>query len=105
MVPFDPWRLLLTLAGVDLSVTGVGAVLALPPNRQRHEAEALLQEGDPYDLQLEHGDGELPSPFLRARLIRRRKSAAGLELAFAFEAPDADLLSLVHDLGQGVQGV
>ena len=119
MVPFDPWRLLLTLHGVNLSISGVSALLAraaaTPPPpviglKDRRPswggegdgsfgAEALLVEGDPYDLQLEHEADHLSAPFLRARLVRRQRTAAGLELAFAFEEPDGDLLGLVHDLG------
>jgi hypothetical protein len=57
----------------------------------------LLSEGDPYDLQVEHQAEHLPAPYLRARLARRVKHGGGFELAFAFEAPDADLLSLLHE--------
>jgi hypothetical protein len=104
MVPFDPWRLLVTLQGLDLSMTGVAARLDVPARKDRHDADALLVEGDPYDLQLEHGADHLAAPFLRARLARRRRTPAGLELAFAFEEPDGDLLGLVHDLGATSRG-
>jgi hypothetical protein len=125
VVPFDPWRLVVSLTGRDLSTSGVAAIWKGQPARPAvpagaraplgaaaariaqaqagkasEEVAALFVEGDPYDLQLEHDAEHLPAPFLRARLVRARRlpGAYGLELAFAFEAPDTDLLSLVHEL-------
>jgi hypothetical protein len=117
IVPFSPWRLLLSLRGRNLSASGLQARLerasAAPMRRAassnaatdaaaRYGAavEALIVEGDPYELQLEHDAGHLPAPVLPARLVRREATPAGLDLAFAFDAADTDLLSLVHELAQ-----
>lgn len=96
MVPFAPWRILISANALNLSSTGVAALL--PTNAS--DAEALLQEGDPYELQLEHDSEELPTPFLQARLARRERTRDGLEVAFSFEAPDVDLMGMVHELSQ-----
>jgi hypothetical protein len=95
MVPFAPWRLMITLGGEDLSTSGLRAAL---PKATGNEVEALLAERDPYDLQLEHDAEHLPAPVLRARLVRRVRTTAGWDLAFAFESSDIALLSLVHEL-------
>lgn len=97
-VPFAPWRLVISARAQNVSTSGVSAVL-LPSKAQGREE--LLSEGDPFDLQLEHEAGDergLPMPTVAARLARKQKTAAGLELAFAFERPSADLLAFVHDL-------
>jgi hypothetical protein len=120
-VPFPPWRLRLTLDGRNLSSSGVQVLLKKPVRRQsptnyesspsrRQEAtrqdsyneavESLIAEGDPFELQLEHSIEHLPAPVLPARLIRRESMREGTLLAFAFETPNTDLLSLVHELEQ-----
>lgn len=98
LVPFDPWRLMLTLHGANVSQTGACAALSGPSAR---EAEPLLAEGDPYELQIEpdrHGT-MLDTVLVRGRLVRRRKTAAGLELAFAFEEQTPAMAALLDDLG------
>lgn len=96
MISFPPWRLLLTLEGLDLSRSGVSARLTEPV--AAGQIGTLLVEGDPYDVQLEHDGEHLAAPFVRARLVRRTRTAAGWELALAFETPDVGLLALVHEL-------
>jgi hypothetical protein len=49
---------------------------------------------------LEHDLEHLPAPHLRARLVRRTRTTAGWDLAFAFEGQDLSLLGLVHELSQ-----
>jgi len=101
LVPFDPWRLLLTLRGLNVSARSVSALLMGSGAREDltlAETAALLVEGDPYDLQIEHESDALPTPFIRARLVSRNRTGAGLELTFAFEAPDGDLLGLIAEL-------
>lgn len=119
MVPFSPWRLLLSLEGENLSASGLKAHFKKCPSakgesdhtsssrrsldRGAKEAlaiESLIVEGDPYDLQLEHDSEHLPAPVLPARLVKREKTSKGLALTFAFEEANTDLLSLVHELGQ-----
>jgi hypothetical protein len=100
LVPFDPWRLLLTVRAVNLSSSGILTYCAHEDGRAAGafgDWPDLLSEGDPYDLQIEHQSDHLPAPYLRARLARRVKHGGGFELAFAFEAPDADLLGLLHE--------
>ncbi len=99
LVDFSPWRLLLTLDGLNLSASGLGAVLG-PSADKEGEARGLLAVGDPYLVQLEHDAEHLPAPVCRTRLTRRVEHAAGLELAFTFDEPAPELLGLIHELGQ-----
>ncbi|MCX6105955.1 MAG: hypothetical protein NTY08_09010 [Proteobacteria bacterium] len=102
MVNFDPWRLVVTLRGLNLSRTGLCAQLpAATSNETRREnvdAEALLAEGDLYDIQLDHDTSHLPAPLVSGRLVRRARTNAGWELAFTFTASDVGLLGLVHEI-------
>lgn len=97
LVPFAPWRLLLTLNGLNLSGSGVLALLS-SAGKDAAAAQALLATGDPYELQLEHDAEHLTAPFLKARLVRTQRTTVGWELAFSFEDADGGLLSLVHEL-------
>ena len=99
MIPFPPWRLLLTLEGQNLSTSGVSA--RLPEGDAAGGADDLLQLADTYELQLEHDAEHLPAPQVRATLVRRVRTTAGLELALRFETTDVNLLGLVHELAQG----
>jgi hypothetical protein len=101
IVQLTPWRLVGTLTGKDISASGLAAFLPVKGNSAGVALEALLALGDPYDLQIEHDQEHLPAPLARARLVRRRDVAGGVELGFSFEEPDADLLSLLHELGGG----
>ncbi len=100
LIPFTPWRLLLTTRGLDLSASGVSAVLDPVPGTSDADDDrnVLLVEGDHYDVQLEDDAADLPTPMLSARLVRREATAAGLKLAFTFQQPNAELLAFVHDL-------
>lgn len=97
LVPFPPWRLLMTLSGLNLSTTGLLALLPVDM-KDAGDAHALLQAGDPYELQLEHDSEHVMAPFLKARLVRTLRTTVGFELAFAFDDTDAGLLGLVHEL-------
>lgn len=100
LIPFTPWRLLLSTRGLDLSSSGVSVLLDPVPGIPDHEDDrnVLLVTGDPYDVQLEDDVADLPTPMLSARLVRRDATPAGLKLAFAFHKPTAELLAFVHDL-------
>lgn len=100
LVPFAPWRLLVTLSGLNLSGSGVLTLLS-SEGADAQAAQALLATGDPYELQLEHDSEHLTAPFLKARLVRTQRTTVGWELAFAFEDADGGLLSLVHELSLG----
>lgn len=97
LVPFAPWRLLLTLSGLNVSNTGVLALLPVD-TKDATSVHALLMAGDPYELQLEHDTEHVMAPFLRARLARSQRTTIGWELAFSFEGTDAGLLGLIHEL-------
>ena len=101
MIPFEPWRLLLSLEGQNLSTSGVLARLSTAD--AAGGAEDLLQLYDTYDLQIEHDAEHLPAPLVRGILVRRTRTTAGLELALRFEAPDVNLLGLVHELALAAQ--
>lgn len=103
LVPFPPWRLLLTTRGLDLSASGVSALLdpLTGVGENDDDRAALLVEGDDYDVQLESADPgtglDVPTPMLTARLARREPTPAGIKLAFQFVRPTAELLAFVHD--------
>ncbi len=96
MVTFDPWRLLLTLRGLNLSSGGLCAQL----HKTGTQAETLLSEGDLYTLQLDPDDSHLPSPVLSARLVRRTSTNAGWELAFSFAPGDTAVSALLDELNE-----
>ena len=96
MVTFDPWRLLLTLRGLNLSSGGLCAQL----HKTGTQAETLLSEGDLYTLQLDPDDSHLPSPVLSARLVRRTSTNAGWELAFNFAPGDTAVSALLDELSE-----
>ena len=101
LVDFAPWRVLLSLDGLDLSTSGVRARLPAAVFAQFEDAEALLQERQLYDLQLEFAADHLPDILLKGRLVRRRRLtgvAPGWDLAFMFLGSDFGLLGLVHEL-------
>lgn len=97
LLDFAPWKLALSLAGLNLSTTGV--LGHLEPGDAGSDVDQLLQVGDPYQLQLEHDSEHLPVPVLSARLVRREPTPRGLVLAFGFDAPGSELLGLIHELG------
>lgn len=101
VVQLSPWRLVGAVTGKDISASGLGAFLPVKNNAAGAALEALLALGDPYDIQIEHRYEHLPAPLARARLVRRRDVPGGVELGFSFEEPDPDLLSLLHELGEG----
>ena len=104
LINFEPWRLVLSLRGLNLSRTGLCALLASgsqDARKQTQDAELLLAEGDPYDLQLDHDTPHLPTPLVSARLVRKARTNAGWELAFTFTGTDVGLLGLVHEIQRG----
>jgi hypothetical protein len=99
LVPFAPWRLMISLTGLNLSGSGILALHAAGGDAQALE---LLAVGDAYELQLEQDDGAFghgTAHGLPARLVRRVRTTVGHELAFAFDGVDSGLLGLVHELG------
>lgn len=97
MVHVQPWRLLLTLRGLNLSSGGLCAQLhkaAFGSN----QAESLLLNGDLYTVQLDPDGSHLPSPVLQARLVRRTQTNAGWELAFTFTPGDTTVTALLDEL-------
>ena len=104
MINFDPWRLALTLKGLNLSRTGLCAQLPHPlddHSRVQGEKDALLAVGDHYELQLDHDTPHLPAPCVSGRLVRRTRTNAGWEMAFAFNGSDVGLLGLMHEIQRG----
>lgn len=100
---FDPWRIVLTLRGLNLSRTGLCAHWASPSaeaRREQADAESLLVTGDTYDIQLDHDMPHLPSPLVQARLVRKARTNSGLELAFHIVESDVGLLGLMHEIKQ-----
>jgi hypothetical protein len=100
LVSLDPWRLKLPLSGLDLGATGVAALMP-ESNETMLAAFDMLIEGASYELQIEpqtsDPEGLPPPPPARAKLVRRVKTAAGLELNFTFETMDALLLAFIED--------
>ena len=102
LVPFAPWRLLISATALEVSATGVTAFLQVEDGRgEGDDREALLVEGDPYDVQLEHAERDLPTPMVPARLTAREEAPTGFKLTFTFVEPTADLLAFVHELSLG----
>ncbi len=100
---FDPWRIVLTLRGLNLSRTGLCAHWASPSadaRREQADAESLLVTGDTYDVQLDHDMPHLTSPLLQGRLVRKARTNSGLELAFHIVDSDVGLLGLIHEIKQ-----
>ncbi|TWW12115.1 hypothetical protein E3A20_03850 [Planctomyces bekefii] len=97
LLPFSPWRLLLTVHGINLSQTGLLAFLSAD-TKDVTSLVALLELRDPVELQLEHDAIYATFPKVTGRLTRSSKSALGYDLAFAFEESDSSVLGLVHEL-------
>lgn len=109
LLDFDPWRLMFHLNGINISETGLLAVLQHPTGAMHgslplQETARLFSAGDPYVLQIEHDCQDLAAPVLSARLRLRRDTASGIELAFAFDRMDADLTLLIDELGHRSHG-
>lgn len=102
LLSHDPWRVRLPLTGLDLGTSGVGALMPQSSPTMLAACD-LLFEGASYELQLDSvdadQDGLPPPPPVRAQLVRRVKTAAGLELNFTFETMDALLLAFIEDHG------
>jgi hypothetical protein len=100
LVPFPPWRLLMTARGLNVSQSGFAAFLEPPPGTDPYADDrgVLLVEGDTFDVQLEDESVDAPTPMLPARLVRREPTPAGLTLGFEFQQPTAELMAFVHDL-------
>lgn len=100
LVPHEPWRLRLPLSGLDLGTTGVSALMP-ESSHTMLAAFDMLVEGVPYELQIESQsmdpEGLPPPPPVRAHLVRRVKTAAGLELNFTFITMDTLLLAFIEE--------
>jgi hypothetical protein len=96
-IPFDPWRIMINLRAENISSTGLLATLKIK-STDLVENESLICEGEIYDLQLEHDYDYLPSPVISATLIRAVKVRNSYELGFSFTEPDAELLSMLHEI-------
>jgi len=100
---FDPWRIVLTLRGLNLSRTGLcahWATASAEAKREQADAESLLVTGDTYEMQLDHDMPHLPSPLVQGRLLRKARTNSGLELAFHLVDSDVGLLGLIHEIKQ-----
>jgi len=101
MVHVQPWRLLLTLRGLNLSSGGLCAQLHKAASGD-NQAESLLLNGDLYTVQLDPDGSHLPSPVLHARLVRRTQTNAGWELAFTFAPGDITVAALLDELSEAL---
>ncbi len=103
VVACDPWSLVFTLAGINLSTSGALAFLSYSHTHSvgmtPHDVEALLTKGDSFHLQIEErGDAE-SIPYVKAVIQRKTLVREGIEVAFSFENQnDPDVFSLVSDI-------
>ena len=101
LVPFHPWFLRLCLRGINMSTSGVLTGMNpqnLGPGITLQDLSALLNEGDPYQLQLTSNFEHLDSTVLNVRLRRKIFQSHSLKMAFSFDDQSEQLYSLIHEL-------
>ncbi len=103
LIPFDPWFLRLCLRGHNISTSGLLTAmnpLALGPGVSLEDLSLLLNEGDPYQIQLTSPFDHIESSIVDVRLRRRQTQSNVMMLAFSFEEQNEPLYSLIHELKQ-----
>jgi hypothetical protein len=72
----------------------------LGPGITLDDLSAILNEGDPYQVQLTSDFDHIESPMLNVRLRRKKFQSNSLKMAFSFEDQNEQLYGLIHELKQ-----
>lgn len=106
MVGCDPWTLVFTLKGINISTTGLLAHLSGESTKAAgmttDDLDTLLAIGDTFHLQIEENGAASTIPHLEVVLRRKSplsRTQGGLEVAFSFmEKNDPNIYGFLEEI-------
>lgn len=103
VIPCEPWKLSISLAGIELSKNWVRATLdrkAFEKHFSFEDLDHVFRLDDKFGIQIEPEKDFLPTPTLRGALSSRDVFSGGIQLQFNFTNSNGDLEELLQELSQ-----